>query len=238
MIYTEKYTTTWHDTGANRAVRPTQILMYMQETANHHCAVFGIPLDKLRDERGLAFLLSRITLKFYEELYAYDEIEVQTWISEGKGLSFPRCFRIMKEGRVVAEAVSNWALMDIRAGKLVRYEDFDYGFEGEPMLEMDAPRRIKFPSDVPLDLVGERKIVYSDLDYNMHMNNTKYPDMVCDFIDGIEDKKLRSMTLIYLREAHYKDTLSVYLAQKENEYFVRTVNTSAETCLESQMNFE
>ena len=153
MIYSERYKITWHDTGASRAVRPTQILMYMQETANHHCIAYGIPLDKLRDERGLAFLLSRITLKFYTELYAYDEIEVETWISEGRGFGFPRCFRMKRGDEVVAEAVSNWALMDIREGKLVKYEDFDYGFEGEPILEIDAPRRIKFPSDVPVGIL-------------------------------------------------------------------------------------
>jgi acyl-CoA thioesterase FadM len=212
--------------------------MYMQETANHHCIAYGIPLDKLRDERGLAFLLSRITLKFYTELYAYDEIEVETWISEGRGFGFPRCFRMKRGDEVVAEAVSNWALMDIREGKLVKYEDFDYGFEGEPILEIDAPRRIKFPSDVPVSLVGERRIVYSDLDYNMHMNNTKYPDMVCDFIDGIENKKLRSMTLIYLREAHFGDNLGVYIAERDGEYFARTVNSAKESCLEAQITFE
>lgn len=237
MIYTETYTTTWHDTGANRTVRPTQILMYMQETANHHCNAYGIPLDALRDERGLAFLLSRITLNFYEELHAYEQIEVQTWISEGRGLSFPRCFRILRGGKIIAEAASFWALMDLRAGKLVKFEDFDYGFEGEEMLELDAPRRIRFPSDEPLSLVGQRKIVYSDLDYNMHMNNTKYPDMVCDFIDGIENKKLRSMTLIYLREARYGDDLNIFLAKKDGTYCIRTVNPSDENCLEAQILF-
>ena len=128
--------------------------------------------------------------------------------------------------------------MDINSGKLVRYEDFDYGFEGEELISIDAPRRIRFPLDQTLRRVGKRKIVYSDLDYNMHMNNTKYPDMVCDFIDGVEDKRLASMTLVYLREAKYGDTLNVFLAQSGKAYCVRTQNPLGESCLEAQVIFK
>ena len=131
MIYTEKYTVTWHDTDANRCVRPSPILMYMQETANRHLQAYGCDLDCLRDERGLGFLLSRITLRIYEPLYAYEEIEAQTWICESRGLSFNRCFRILRGETVIAEAFTVWALMDLRARRLVSNEEFIYPFEGE-----------------------------------------------------------------------------------------------------------
>ena len=70
MKFTQHYTVKWHDTDANRMIRPTALFMYMQETANEHLAKEAISLDALRDEQGLAFLLSSISVVMYEPLYA------------------------------------------------------------------------------------------------------------------------------------------------------------------------
>ena len=117
MKFSSYYTVKWHDTDANRRVRPSCILMYMQETANNQLRASDMDLDRLRDEKGLGFLLSRVSLCIYRQLYAYDEIEVQTWICEGKGLSFNRCFRILRGEEIIAEAFTTWGLMDLNGRK-------------------------------------------------------------------------------------------------------------------------
>ena len=62
MSFSHTYTTRWHDTDANRCVRPSKIVEYMQETANRQCECSGLPLEWLRDEKGLAFIFSRGTI--------------------------------------------------------------------------------------------------------------------------------------------------------------------------------
>ena len=47
MIFSLNYTTRWHDTDANRIIRPTQILVFMQETSNHHIKSLGTDLELL-----------------------------------------------------------------------------------------------------------------------------------------------------------------------------------------------
>ena len=178
MIFSQNYQIKWHDTDAARRVHPSGLLVYMQETANRQLEELGPPLEKLRDEDGKGFILSRLALAIYEPLHAYENIEVQTWITESRGLSFNRCFRILRDGKTVAEAFTVWALLELKTGNFVRVEDFHYNFDGEAPLELKVPMRIKIPRDVPLIEVGERKIAYSDIDYNMHMNNTKYPNML------------------------------------------------------------
>ena len=44
MKYTAEYTTKWHDTDANRIVRPSQLLVYMQETSNMNLKSCGMDL--------------------------------------------------------------------------------------------------------------------------------------------------------------------------------------------------
>ena len=113
MKYSKRYQTCWHDTDACRRMRPSQLLVYMQEASNHHVADTGMTLDDLRDEKKLGFILSKIQIAIYRPLVAYEDIQVQTWTCKGRGFSSPRCFRILKDGEVVAEANSQWALLGI-----------------------------------------------------------------------------------------------------------------------------
>ncbi len=241
MKFTQQYTVKWHDTDATRKMRPSMYLVYMQETANLQLKEFGIPLDTLRDERGLAFLLSRMTVRIEQPLYAYDNIEVQTWICESRGLHFGRCYCILREGQVIAEAYSDWGLMDLKAKRLLRSGEFDYGFSAEPPLPAEFSQRVHYPSQELMEQVGVRKIVYSDIDYNGHMNNTRYPDLLCDFTPHMERRRVTGFSLSFLHEAALDHTLKVYrseyhdLQSNADRFMFRTVDESNAVCLEGML---
>lgn len=241
MKFTQQYTVKWHDTDASRRMYPSGYLVYMQETANLHLKAYGIPLDTLRDEKGLAFLLSRITVRIAQPLYAYDNIEVQTWICKSRGLHFGRCYCILREGQVVAEAYSDWGLMDLKAKRLLRSGEFDYGFAPDEPLPAEFSKRVRYPSLDCMEPVGERKIVYSDIDYNGHMNNTRYPNLLCDFTPNIENRRVTGFSLSFLHEAALHHTLKVYrsachLPQSNAEQFLfRTVDEGNTVCLDGML---
>ena len=233
MKYTAQYQISWHDTDANRRLRPSQLLVYMQETANLQLKDSGVSLDELRDARGLAFLLSRITVRMYEPLYAYDRIDVQTWVCEGHGLRFDRCFCVLRDGKVVAEAYSAWALMNLNEKRLMRANEFSYNFPPDEAMSGELTARVRYPALAQMELAGERRIVYSDIDYNGHMNNTHYPDMLCDFTDGILQKKVVGMSLSFLHEGTFGHTLKVYRQVSEDGCYFRTVDEDGTSCLEA-----
>ena len=145
MKFSYHDTVKWHDTDANRRVRPSQILTYMQEAANLQMAANSRNLDRLRDEEGLAFLLSRISIRIYSQLHAYDPFDSETWIVDGHGAASTRCFRILREGEVMAEGVSLWALMNIREHRLLRASAFDHGFPGDEAISLP-----ELPGDPPI----------------------------------------------------------------------------------------
>ena len=235
MKHTEHYTVKWHDTDVNRRVRPSQILMYMQETANLQLERNMCNLDRLRDERGLAFLLSRVAIRIYHPLWTHEEIDVQTWVCDGHGLAFDRCFRILRGDEVVAEAFSVWALMELGGQKLLRRDQFSYPFPGDEPLKLDLPLRFRVPHVEEMLLAGHRSIVYSDIDYNGHMNNTRYPDMLCDFTPEICDRQVTGVVLSYLHEAAFGKTLAVYRKDNGEEHLFRTVDEDGNTCLEARL---
>ena len=235
MIFKKSYTTRWHDTDANRVVRPTQILVFMQEASNRHIKSLGTDLDKLRDEQGLAFLLSKIRLALYKPLYAFEDITVETWTVESRGFSFNRFFRVLRNDEVIAAADTTWALISLKDGNLCRVDSFDFKFEHEEPIDIGIPTRFRVPKNDVLELIGERKIVYSDLDYNMHMNNTHYADMLCDFMPIEDVPRVCGMSLSYLHEAAFGDVIKVYCRRDGEKLSFRTVNGEGVACLEAEV---
>ena len=238
MVYTHRYTVKWHDTDPNREVRPSKILMYMQETGNLQLEAYEKPLDELRDRDGLAFILSRISVQIMKPLHAYDRIEVDTWVSESRGFSFNRYFRMRRGEEIIAEAASVWALVDIHDRHLVRAEEFSVPAPIDQPLQTDLPKRVHFSPTMPLTEAGERTIRYADIDYNGHMNNTNYPDMLCDFLPDVLQTRVTGFVLSYLHEGTFGHTLRVLRTETEGGYLFRTVDADGTVCLEAFVRTE
>lgn len=240
MIFKEDYNLLWHDTDARRELHPTALLAYMQETGNRQFQTAGMPLDGIRDEKGVGFILSRIAIEITAPLHAYEDVTVETFTCPPHGFSFPRGFRVLREGREVARAMSQWALVRIRDHSLVRADDAAdiMIFGDEPPLSLAQPLRFRFPREAVFEEVGVRHIGYADIDYNMHMNNTKYPDMVCDFLPDPLGVRVVGMSLSYCHEAAYGDTLRVERADGgDGVYYFRTRKGDT-VCLEAAVRTE
>ncbi len=236
MYFKQNYVTRWHDTDANLFLRPSAILMYLEETSGIHMRSVGRGLDEVRDREGLAFILSKIGMNFYAPISPFRDIRVETWINDSKGYSSLRHFRMYDGDKLVVEASTVWALIDLNKKMPVKVGTFDYGFDyGEETME-HVSTRVHIPKEFEMEAVGERRIAYSDIDYNMHMNNTHYPDMLCDFLPDMQEKRVSSMTLSFLREAPYEKTLHFFRGEREDgAWFMKTKNDAGETCLEAEI---
>jgi acyl-CoA thioesterase FadM len=144
-----------------------------------------------------------------------------------------RCFRILCDDQIMAEAYSVWALITLAEQKLLPVLAFPYQIEPDPALEGDLAARVRIPPLAQMSVVGERKIVYSDIDYNGHMNNTHYPDMLCDFVPDILRKRVTGMIVSYRHEAAFGHTLRVFGTKTEGGYLICTVDGDQTVCTEA-----
>ena len=235
MIYTEEYRINSHDCDFNGAVRPSAILRYMHETSNLQMHNYGPSNDELRADNK-AFILSKINLSFYRELRAFDHIKVETWAVESHGVSFYRCSRVFRNDDLVAEMVGVFALVDISTRQFCKVSDVEFGFDTEPnMLELDIPSRFKIPDGIDLGLIGEYTVNYSDTDVNMHMNNTNYLDVFCDYLPNTKNCRVITAIINYQTEAPLGATVKVYRGEDDDGYYFRTVradgNVNAEALI-------
>lgn len=238
MRWTENYIVNSHDPDMNHIVSASGMMRYMQDVAN--CQMEGEkPSYNELLEQGKAFVLSRLRMSIYHPLYNHDKIEVQSWACESSGVSFNRCYCVKKDGVIVAEATSVWALLDVTNHRLCRVSDFENGYSMDDMLQLDMPARFRIPQEINLSLVGERCVEYQDVDMNHHINNTRYPDILCGYLPTMEGMRVIKLEINYISEAPLGETLKIYMGSAgDGTYYFRTVRSSGKTNVEAEIMLE
>ena len=121
--------------------------------------------------------------------------------------------------------------MDTETHALVRVNDFDLGLETYDPLDIPLSR-IVMPAD--LSVIGEYKVNYGDTDQNMHMNNTRYPDVYSNFLP-MNKKRIETITISYQNEAKLGESLKVMRGECEGLYYFRTVCESGKINTEAEI---
>ena len=254
MKWSNEYKVHYYYTDYNNILKPSYIGRYMQETAWNALKNWG-PTPEFLKERNLAFILSKISFKYYYEIYEDDIIKVETWANPAKTLVFPRNYRIYKDGKIAVEAVSSWVLMDIKEKNILRPDAIDGKFlvyDGEE-LDFTVQKRFKMPdeNDVNIKVCNEYKVKSSDIDTYFHMNNVVYIDLIYDnlFSDGDvisqesrPKKRLISLDLNYNNEARFAQVIEINKSvilhgdAKEEEYYIRAnLKDSGHNCFEAKV---
>ena len=232
MKYTETHRVISQYTDADGVLKPAALLRYMQEAAANAMIADGPSYDELAD-RGLIFVISRVTLSIYTDIRANDTIEVETWATESTRASFNRAYRITRDGMVVAEAASVWALVDRNRHRLVRVGDVELCYREDEPLDIDIPQKLHLPED--MKLIGERRVSYSDVDRNRHMNNTAYLDLISDYVFRTEIGRISRVTISYANEAPFGEELKVYAAIDDDTHYIRTIRSDGKVNIEAEV---
>lgn len=237
MKWTEEYRINVHDTDLNGIVSASGLLRYMQDTANLQMAGQGPSWDELFS-RGYSFVLSRMGISIYAPLRAHDVIRSETWAVASRGVTFNRCYRVYRGDDIVAEATSAWAMLNVREKKFCRVGEVELHYSEDEPLELDLPARFRIPAEVNLSLVGERTILYADVDQNGHLNNTHYPDILCSYLPDMHRSRVISMVLSFVSEAPLGETEKIYCGEYDGTYYIRSVRPDGSVNAEAEIMTE
>ena len=154
--------------------QPGAIFRAMQEAGDGHCHVLDLTFERLRG-LGVAWVLSRARLHMEEYPVLGQHVAVRTWPGKTKHMFFPRYYTFETEGRTLGCASALFVLMDLDERKIAPVSRL-----GEAMPEYDIPAPLPFPGNLrALDGPVSRHEylpVYTDLDMNQNVNNTRYVD--------------------------------------------------------------
>jgi len=254
MKWSNEYKVHYYYTDYNNILKPGYIGRYMQETAWNALKNWG-PSPEYLKNNNLAFILSKISFKYYEEIYEDDIIKVETWANPAKTLMFPRNYRIYKDGKIAVEAVSSFILMSIKEKNILRPDAIDEKFlvYDNDELDFTVQKRFKMPedTDVNLSVYNEYKVKASDIDMYFHMNNVVYIDLIYDNLFSDSDvispesrpkKRLISLDLNYNNEVRFPQIIGlnksiiIHEDTKEEEYYIRAnLLDSGHNCFEAKV---
>ena len=197
------------DCDRNKRVRIATLLSKVGAFGGYHYDALGLTHEVLFDQ-GVVFLLSRTTLHIHAIPHARDVLTIQTWENGAKGVQVQRVFEMTDQtGRLCVSAKSDWVLADPNTHRILRPSSFTLRPLGTCPKEIDCPepRKILLPKEGQEDL-GERKVVWSDLDGNGHLFSGNYGDIVWDYLPSdLQDRVPKEFSINYSREAKLGDAI-------------------------------
>lgn len=201
MRYTKEFEVSSHDVDVNDHIKPSSLQRYMMETG----------MCQMRDRKPTygelfhkdqAFILTRVTIEVFHQIRQFQAIRVQTWNCPAKGVTFNRCFEVYCGDVLMARAHTVWAVASPSTGKLWKSSEVDISnYEAEEALDMTLPTRLRFPKDLTFAPIGTKKVLFGEVDMNMHMNNTYYMDVLWNYIPDVLNREITSVCLRYHAEA-------------------------------------
>jgi len=214
QLYSErKYLVHLYETGPDGKLNLYSLFNYMQDIASYHAIKLGFGRDDLlRDNRF--WVLSRMYSVISEWPLWEDTIIVKTWPNGTDKLFALRNYEVtFPDGRHVAYGSSSWLILDHTTKKVQRPDSILSGYN--PNLHSDrSPIRYASKLEPAAEdgmVTPVFRIKISDLDVNLHSNNVRYLNWVCDTynLDFVMKNFPLSAEINYLAESIYDEKISI-----------------------------
>ncbi len=229
---------TFADCDRTQRVRLGALLSKVAAFAGYDYDARGLTYEYLY-RQGEVFLLSRLALRVHRCPRAR---EVLTITTRERGIKGPHMQRIYemedRQGRGCISVISDWILVDPVSRKILRPTAFTAKAIGEYSQEVDCPEPMKvaLPRE-GLEPLGQRRVVWSDLDGNGHLFSGKYGDIVWDALPGdMQPLPLKTFFINYSREATLGQCLELMGHREEYAYRMEGIGPRG-TCFTALCEF-
>ena len=188
-------------------LKPSMLLYFCQDVAGHHCHILGTDFDALA-QKNMIWAIIRQKVQITRLPRSGETIRVETWPMPTTKVCYPRStVAYDAEGRELFRSIGMWVLMDASSRSMILPGKSGVTVQG--MLngsELATPGSLA-PRELPNDV--RRRVCFTDLDRNGHMNNTKYLEWISDLLPSafhrVNDPK--EFTVCYHAEAREGDSL-------------------------------
>lgn len=221
--------------------KPSSILNYFQEAATAHSVELGVSYFDLIKVNEY-WVLSRICVEIDRCPQYGEEIVIETYPIAPRGIDCDRDYYIKDlKGNVLVRGTSKWLILDLKTHKI---KHINPGYF-ENCIFTDK-RAINDPKWKVPDCDNPR-VVYTgvvgveDLDFNDHMNNAKYAQML---LNSLSEQELKNNDIIafnvnYLSEMKYKDEYIVNKSYANPKHIIMNVSDKNDSpCFKGEIMLE
>ncbi|MEG2378494.1 MAG: thioesterase [Clostridia bacterium] len=223
------------ETDCKNECRPSALLNFMQDAATTHAGIIGLSRDTLVLQNGAIWILTRCKYELSRPIAAFETIGIETWHRGLRGAMWYRDFSITAGGVEIGRAINAWVLADVTTHRAMR----PTGMEEIDAKSANPDRALqimlkKLQTGAELSKIMTKRVNYSDLDVNCHINNAKYGDLVCDAIHLEHGGFIREMQINYLAECRVGEEIELFAS--DDRTFVRGIGSDGDARFEAKIS--
>lgn len=215
------------------------IISYMLNVAGTDAHRKGFGVEALQGH-SFTWVLSRLAVEISTQPRQYTDIEIDTWVNEFNRLSSTRNFKMRIGDEVIAAGVSQWCMLNMETRQAVDMtllkDIYDRAMVAEAS-PIAAPARLR---DVEPQISVSRPVVYSDIDFNRHVNTLRYIDLIFDTLplELIEKNAGMRLDINFIAEALYGEVLTIGAYSEGNVWQFEISSDSGKKLCRAKIEFK
>jgi len=201
------------------------LFLFLQEIAWEHANIWGFGYDQLY-EKGQFWVLSKLKIQIDRYPQWNDELHLHTWSKEPETLTAYRDFiGYNQHGAQMFRATSAWHILSMATGRPQRVDDLKEGFPIPANLHAIESKQEKLPPPENGVTGDQLKVVLSDIDMNLHVNNTRYIQWVLDSFphNFAQSHKIVEIEVNFLQQAKLGDKYYIVTQNLEGGIYLSAV---------------
>ena len=209
-----------------KRLRVASFLELAQQIAEDNSEALGFGYNALIAKNDV-WILSRMRMRIVRMPIFKETVSFETWHSGTFGPLFKRDYEMRTmDGEPLILSDSAWAIMDLDTRAVQRPDRFDIpaaSLGRESSLEGIA-QKVRIPSDAVLEQTGERTALYSDIDYNHHVNNAKYLVWAMDFLGPVGESAISEINVNFSHEVAPGSTVTLHRYRTADTVYIEVMN--------------
>lgn len=214
--YRKTYQITTNMLDCHDCLKMSTLLDVAQEVAGDHAEELGCGFETMI-KQDLIWVIVRNYVEIIKKPINFKEIEVVTYPLKPRFVEFNRETEFYHDGELFAVSRSTWMVINIKDFS-VKAPDFFKDFDDDLGYFKRRIRKLPVIDKSQLQKVKEVDVLYSMLDHNGHMNNTKYVDFYLDIFRP--EFSVKTLQIEYIKQSFLDDKLSLYIKENEGKRYL------------------
>jgi acyl-ACP thioesterase len=217
-IYDKAWEINFLQCAPNGLLNYTDLCHLLQLTAAEHAESGGISFTDMQ-EFHQAWVLSKMRIEIETLPKWRDIITIKTWIVSLENSRSTRVLEVYNRGKKIISCETFWVVINT---KIRRPENLALPHEHfqkypEKFVTQERVKKIKIPQDS--EIIGQHKVVFSDLDVVNHVNNVKYLEWCLDCVstDLLLHHTFKSLDLNFVNELILAEEVQIHTSTSEKQ---------------------
>lgn len=235
LIFEKMYTPTTNDFDRYDVLNPCSILDICQSIAGVHADEMKIGFKDCFP-KGIIWILARSKYEVIENPSIDEELKVVTWPKTPTRVDMDREVEIKSKNgdKTYIKSIHKWVLFDYKKWQILPTSVLT--IDGEYVKNTLFSDKFR---PLPKFDINEEKynfvVKQSQIDHNMHMNNTKYAEEIINALKLTKEEKIKTFEINFLQQCMLDEQLNINYVKNGKEINIEIKNKEGNVVTRAQI---